>query len=95
LCQHEDVYYPVIYGDGSICLRGHDLAFVQWLFRKDGYLEILKAVDDGIWVQIDEEALKEIGARVVGVNRKRQCAEVEIEALGKLHRMWLSYELRE
>jgi transcriptional antiterminator NusG len=91
--QDKHIYRPLSYVDGSKELRGDDLLFVELLERKRGLLGISKAIAEGTRVKIIDGPLKELEGKIIKVNRKRRCAEVAIESVGVVHRIWLSYEL--
>jgi transcription antitermination factor NusG len=76
-------------------MRGSDLKFIQWLLRKNGVFEISKAIQEGSWVKIVSGPLQKYGGKIIRLNKKRHCAEIEIETFGTINKVWLSYELIE
>jgi transcriptional antiterminator NusG len=95
LCESAHVYRPLGYSNGSKELMGSDIFFIQLLLRRQGKLEVSKAVEEGSRVKIIEGPLKELEGNIIKLNKNRRCAEVEIESFGIVHKVWLSYEVVE
>jgi transcriptional antiterminator NusG len=88
------IYYPLQYDDGDKKLHGKDLDFIRVLLSRNGILGISKAVlDKGNFVKIVSGPLKDLEGKIVRMNKKRECAEIEIETFGITIRAWLQYEL--
>jgi transcriptional antiterminator NusG len=95
LSDEDYIYKPLSYGDGTKELSGSDLSFVQLLLRNNGLLDISKAVTEGSKARIIDGPLKELEGQIVKVNKRRRCAELEVDAMGIIGKVWLSFELLE
>jgi transcription antitermination factor NusG len=65
------------------------------LLRQNGKFGISKAVLEGTKVKIIDGPLKELEGKIIKVNKRRKCAEIEIETFGTINKIWLAYELIE
>lgn len=66
------------YGDGSRALREGDQAFVLWLKRHAGRIDVSQVIQVGTKIQFIAGPLKEMGGLVVKVNKNRKQVAVDI-----------------
>ncbi len=76
-------------------LTGWDLEFAAWLQKEDGLIGKLDAVREGDFIRITDGALRDLQGRVVGMNRHRRMADVEVTLFGAKRNVWLGYEVIE
>jgi transcription antitermination factor NusG len=89
----EHIYKALNYADGTRELRGNDLRFALMLKRRNGRLAVSKAVQEGTKIKIIDGPLKELEGRIIKVNKRRNCAEIEIDTSGIINRIWLGFEM--
>lgn len=68
----EEVLRILQYEDGQYALRGSDLAFVAWLKKYDGTIEISHVLQVGSKVEFLDEPLIRYGRHVTKVNKNRK-----------------------
>lgn len=83
------------YGEGTDKLSGRDLEFAAWLWRVDGKIGVMKAVQEGDRVEIIDGVFKELHGTIIKMNRRRKKMCVSLNAQGLPMQIWLSYELVE
>jgi transcriptional antiterminator NusG len=91
----EHIYKALNYTDGTRELRGNDLHFVRMLAKRYGRLPISKAIAEGTKIKIVEGPLKELEGRIIKVNKRRRCAEIEIDTGGMINKIWLGFQFVE
>jgi transcriptional antiterminator NusG len=91
--EDEHIYKALDYADGTRELMGNDLRFALMLKRRNGRLAVSKAVRTGTKIKIIDGPLKELEGKIIKVNKRRNCAEIEINASGIINRMWLGFEM--
>lgn len=89
----EDVLRILQYEDGQYALRGSDLAFVAWLKKYDGTIEISHVLQVGSKVEFLDEPLIRYGRHVTKVNKNRKQVQIVLGDEGtQLHSIWCSIE---
>jgi transcriptional antiterminator NusG len=92
LRDNPNIIRPLEYADHSRSLRGYDLTFVLWLKSKKEAVGISKAVHIGGKIKIIEGPLKELEGKIIKVNKRQRCVQIEINTEAIINRIWLSYE---
>lgn len=90
--QIRNVYRVLTYGDGSEELKGRDLEFADWIWRFDGMIDVMKAVQIGDRVEIVDGAFKQLHGTITKMDRRRKTFRVQLNALGAQCEIWLSYD---
>ena len=81
------------YEDGSAALRGEDLAFVEWLKRYDGMIDVSQVVKVGTKIAFVGGPLVGMEGRVLKVNKSRKSVQVALGGDDMLFRnIWCSIE---
>ena len=81
------------YGDGQLALRGADLAFVAWLKRFSGVIQISSVIQVGTKIRIIDGPLKDMGGRIIKVNKNRKVVQVSFgETEGLINTIWCSID---
>ncbi|NLG25101.1 MAG: hypothetical protein GX558_07070 [Clostridiales bacterium] len=80
------------YDDGGIDLRGDDRAFAQWLLAQGGVLGLSSALREGDRVVMIDGPLKELGGRILRVDKRKRIAQVAIRAAQAERHIWLSFD---
>lgn len=83
------------YGEGQDKLTGRDLEFANWLWRVDGQIGVMKAIQEGDRVEITDGVFKELHGTIIRMNRRRKKICVSLDTQGIPMQIWLSYELCE
>ena len=81
------------YEDGTCALRNEDLAFVEWLKKYDGMVDVSGAVKVGTKLAFVSGPLVGMEAQVLKVNKSRRQVQIALgdgEAL--FHNIWCSIE---
>lgn len=89
----EEVLRILQYEDGQYALRGSDLAFVAWLKKYDGTIEISHVLQVGSKVEFLDGPLIRYGRHVTKVNKNRKQDQIVLGDEGTLlHSIWCSIE---
>lgn len=91
----QDVRRILTYGDGTDRLFGRDLAFADWLWRLNGHVDVMKAVQVGDRVEIIDGVFRELRGTIIRMDRRRKTVCVSLETEGSLNKIWLAYEIVE
>lgn len=83
------------YEDRTVQLRGNDLTFAKMLFRGDGTVPKLRTVQEGSFIRVTDDLLKNFNGRVLRVDKRKRLAEVEITLVGTVNRVWLGLDVME
>ena len=83
------------YEDKTVQLRDSDLAFAKMLFLGDGSVRKLKTVQEGSYIRVTDDLLKNFNGRVLRVDKRKRIAEVEITLVGTVNRVWLGLDMME
>lgn len=93
LISDEEVLRILQYEDGQYALRGSDLAFVAWLKKYDGTIEISHVLQVGSKVEFLDGPLKDMAGHVTKVNKNRKQVQIVLGDEGTLlHSIWCSIE---
>lgn len=83
------------YDDYDCALRGRDSKFVDWLWERDGVLDISHVYREGDRIRILDGPLKDLEGQIVQVNLKRKCVAISISGKSMLGKIWCSVEVVE
>lgn len=83
------------YGDGQGDLTGRDLEFADWIWRQDGRIGAMKALQIGDWIEITDGAFKALKGTIVKMDRRRKTFLVSLDGAGAVRQIWLTYEVVE
>ena len=93
LISDEEVLRILQYEDGQYALRGSDLAFVAWLKKYDGTIEISHVLQVGSKVEFLDGPLKDMAGHVTKDNKNRKQVQIVLGDEGTLlHSIWCSIE---
>lgn len=91
--QYSGVLKILRYEDGNCALRGDDLAFVKWLKRYEGVIDVSRVVKVGTKIAFVDGPLVGMEARVLKVNKSRKTVQVALgEGDAMFRNMWCSIE---
>lgn len=93
--QLSDVYHLLTDSEENCCFRGEDRAFVDHLYKMNGYVSMSRAYFAGDRIRITDGPLKGYEGNIVRVNHRHQSCEVCFTMHGREIRAWLGYELTE
>ena len=83
------------YGDGQGDLTGRDLEFADWIWRQDGRIGAMKALQIGDWIEITDGVFKELYGTIMKMDRRRKTFLVSLDGAGAVRQIWLTYEVVE
>ncbi|NLF28222.1 MAG: hypothetical protein GX592_10020 [Clostridiales bacterium] len=93
LAKVQNVIRVLRYGDDSEgVLCGSDRTFADLLWARGGKLGVLKAMRVGERVEIVDGLFKALRGRVVAMDKRKQVAKVELDIVGSLRNIWLSFD---
>lgn len=82
------------YGDeGAWRLSGADLAFADWVWRQNGTISTIDAVQIGDHIEIIDTELKRLRGRVARMDRRKRTVMLEMDGAGMIHHVWLPYRV--
>lgn len=81
------------YGGGDDRLTGRDREFADWLWRLQGRVGVLKALEVGDRIEIVDGAFKQLRGRITKMDRRRRTVRVELDTSGAIRQLWLAYEI--
>lgn len=76
-------------------LVGRDLEFADWLWRLNGQIGIMKALQIGDRIEIIDGVFKQLRGSVVRMDRRRRTICVSLETEGSPKQIWLAYDIVE
>lgn len=76
-------------------LIGRDLEFADWLWRLDGHIGIMKAIQIGDRVEIIDGVFKQLHGSIVRMDKRQRTVCVSLETEGSPKLLWLAYEIVE
>ena len=91
--RYSGVIKALHYEDGTCALQGEDLAFVSWLKRYGGIVDVSQVVKVGTKITFVNGPLVGMDAKVLKVNKSRKLVQIALgdgEAL--FHNIWCSIE---
>ena len=83
------------YDQGQEALTGRDLEFADWIWRQDGRIDAMKALQIGDRIEITDGAFKDLCGRIVKMDRRRKTFLVSLDGAGAVKQLWLTYEVVE
>jgi transcription antitermination factor NusG len=93
LAKEPDVLRVLKYGDDfEGILIGDDRVFANLLWAQGGKIGVLKAMRVGERVEIVDGVFKALKGRVVAMDKRKQAAKVELDVVGSLKNIWLSFD---
>lgn len=90
-----DVIRVLSYEPGCDALTGKDLAFADWIWRNQGEIKPMKALQIGEWIEITDGLFKQLHGTIVRMDRRRRAFLVALEGTGVIRQIWLTYEVVE
>ena len=76
-------------------MRARDLRFARALFRMEGVVSPLKAVDEGDRIRITDGMLRDMNGTVLSVDRHKRQAKVRLDLMGMSRVICMNYVLLE
>lgn len=83
------------YPEGEEWLRGWDLEFAQWLWKLNGKVGVMKALQVGDEIQIVDGVFKSLNGVVARMDRRRKTIQVRLNTQGFIRQIWLTYQVVE
>jgi len=82
------------YGDdGTWRLIGSDRAFADWVWKQNGTINTIDAVQIGDHIEIVATELKHLRGRVARMDRRKKTVMLEMDGAGIIHNVWLPYQV--
>ncbi len=82
------------YGDeGTWRLNESDLTFADWVWRQDGTIETVDAIQIGDHIEIVDTELKHLRGRIARMDRRKKTVMVEMDGAGIINHVWLPYQI--
>ena len=81
--------------DGQDKLVGRDLEFADWLWRLDGRIGIMKALQVGDRIEIVDGVFKQLHGTITRMDKRQKTICVSLETEGSPKQIWLAYEIVE
>jgi len=73
-------------------LTGTDREFADLMWQRRGRVGVLQAVRVGSRVEIVDGFFKQLRGRVIAMDRRKQVAKVELDVVGSMRHIWLSFD---
>lgn len=90
----QHILRTLMYGsDGSTALIGRDREFADWLWRLNGHVGVLKALQVGDRIEIVDGVFKQLRGTITRMDRRRKTVRVDLDTEGLLRHIWLAYEI--
>lgn len=89
----QDVIRVLQYGPRMDKLVGRDLEFAHWLWKLNGEVGVMKAVEVGDRVEIVDGAFKQLQGTITKLDRRRKVVRVSLSTDGAIRQIWLAYEI--
>ena len=90
----QHILRTLMYGsDGSTALIGRDREFADWLWRLNGHVGVLKALQVGDRIEIVDGVFKQLRGTITKMDRRRKTVRVDLDTEGLLRHIWLAYEI--
>jgi len=82
------------YGDeGAWRLTDSDRAFADWVWKQNGIINTIDAVQIGDHIEIVDTELKHLHGRVARMDRRRRTVMIELDGAGIINNVWLPYQV--
>lgn len=89
----QDVIRVLQYGPRMDKLVGRDLEFAHWLWKLNGEVGVMKAVEVGDRVEFVDGAFKQLQGTITKLDRRRKVVRVSLSTDGAIRQIWLAYEI--
>ena len=89
----QDVIRVLQYGPQMDKLVGRDLEFAHWLWKLNGEVGVMKAVEVGDRVEIVDGLFKQLQGTITKLDRRRKVVRVSLSTDGAIRQIWLAYEI--
>ncbi len=76
-------------------MRDRDMIFARTLFRVDGHITPLQAIDEGDFIRITDGLLKDLNGTVLTVDRHKRQAKIRLDLMGLTKVVYMNYVLLE
>ena len=83
------------YPEGGETLRGGDLEFARWLWKLQGKVGAMKAIQVGDRIEIADGVFRSLNGVVTRMDRRRKTIRVRLNTEGFIRQIWLSYQVVE
>lgn len=83
------------YENKSYALVDQDRTFLEWLWKKNGTIEISHVFKEGDKLRIIDGPLKDREGSIVSINLKRRCVAMQVANSNILGKIWCSIEIVE
>ena len=74
-------------------LLGRDREFADWIWRQNGEIGIMKAVQVGDKVEIIDTAFQKLRGTITKMDKRRKTVRVELNTEGAIKGIWLAYDI--
>lgn len=82
------------YGEaGKDELVGRDREFADWLWKLDGKIGVMKALQIGDSIKIIDGVFQQLRGTITQMDRRRQTIRVELDTQGAIRYIWLAYDI--
>lgn len=81
------------YESGHDELTEQDLKFADWIWCNDGWINPMKAVQVGDWIEITDGIFKQLHGTIVRMDRRKRNFLVSLDGAGVLRQIWMTYEI--
>ncbi len=81
--------------DGKSELMGTDLQFAQWVFENGGLIKTSLAYREGTRVHILDGPLKTLEGKILRIDVRSRCCQVQIPFANREVNIWLSFDFVE
>ncbi len=79
------------YDAGHEELTERDQEFADWIWRNDGWINPMKAVQIGDWIEITDGIFKQLHGTIVRMDRRKRRFLVSLDGAGMLRQIWMTY----
>ena len=80
------------YKNGIDELTGSDLKFADWLWRMNGEIGVVQAIQVGDRIEIADGTFRELHGKILHVNKRQKKVYVELDTHSIPMHTWLAYE---
>ena len=76
-------------------MAGRDLEFADWVWRNDGNIGTMRALQIGDWIEITDSVFKQLHGTIERMDRRKRTFLVSLGDEGVIRKIWLTYEVIE
>ena len=76
-------------------MAGRDLEFADWVWRNDGNIGAMRALQIGDWIEITDSVFKQLHGTIERMDRRKRTFLVSLGDEGVIRKIWLTYEVIE